>query len=81
MIDCHEPTWFRILKIPIMIILLPYLLIYFLILKDKDCSICGKKIWRLQKSVRLEKPFIASDGNNYPSIYLYHLKCYKEKIE
>jgi len=77
----YEPLWLRILKIPIFIIIFPFALINLALFKQRKCSKCYGNIWRFQESVREEKPFICSDGNNYPWINLWHIKCYKEKIE
>ena len=74
----HEPRWMMLVRIPIYIILLPLILIHLILFRVENCSKCYKKIWRFQKSVREEKPFIC-EGENYPTKSVWHFKCYIKK--
>jgi len=82
----YQPWWMKVIMFPLKVILIPFAIIYLIITKDSYCSECHKIIWRNQKSVRIERPFICEDGNNYPYINCWHMKCYKikelkEKVE
>jgi hypothetical protein len=75
---CYEQLWMRIILFPVRLIFFPFGIMFIAFGGFRECNKCNKIIWRWQRIVTREEPFIC-EGENYPYVDYWHLRCYIKK--